>query len=204
MWAVVLAGGQGRRLRPLIRRVCGAERPKQFAPLVGSRSMLSATLDRVALAIDPKRTVVVAHRDHVGYFADEMAQGLLPRVLVQPADRGTAAAVLLAAHWISWLDPESTLALFPSDHFIRNEAAFIDRVQGVAAFVREHPEWMVLLGAASTEPEPEYGWIAPGAVVGRVGGDPIRRVLWFVEKPTRLAVDAARRALERSAGWPAS
>jgi len=204
MWAVVLAGGQGRRLRPLIRRVCGDERPKQFAPLVGSRSMLSATLDRVALAIDPKRTVVVAHRDHVGYFADEMAQGLLPRVLVQPADRGTAAAVLLAAHWISWLDPESTLALFPSDHFIRNEAAFIDRVQGVAAFVREHPEWMVLLGAASTEPEPEYGWIAPGAVVGRVGGDPIRRVLWFVEKPTRLAVDAARRALERSAGWPAS
>jgi mannose-1-phosphate guanylyltransferase len=43
MWAVVLAGGQGRRLRPLIRRVCGDERPKQFAPLVGSRSMLSAT-----------------------------------------------------------------------------------------------------------------------------------------------------------------
>jgi len=184
-WAIVLAGGQGSRLRPLARRVCGDDRPKQFAPLVGPRSMLRATLDRVALAMDPKRTAVVALRDHVGYFADEMGQGLLPRVLVQPADRGTAAAVLLAAHWISWRDPEATLALFPSDHFIENEVAFMDHVQEVAAFVRAHPEWIVLLGAEPTEPESEYGWIAPGAAVGMVGGDPVCRVLRFVEKPTR-------------------
>jgi len=184
-WAVVMAGGHGRRLRRLTRHICGDERPKQFAPLVGSRSMLRATLDRVAVAMDPGHTVVVATRDHFGYYADDMAQGLLPRVLVQPADRGTAAAVLLAAHWISWRDPEATLALFPSDHFIENEPEFMDRVQGVAEFVREQPEWMVLLGAVPDAPEPGYGWIAPGAVVGKVGGDPVCSVFRFAEKPTR-------------------
>jgi len=157
LWGVVLAGGQGLRLRALTRRVCGDERPKQFAPLVGSRSLLRATLDRVDLAIPSGRTVVVAHRSHVGYLADQRARGPLPRLILQPVDRGAAAAVLLAAHWLSWRDPEATLALFPSDHFVGNEPAFMDHVLGMAAFVQEHPERAVLAGAVPTEPETEYG-----------------------------------------------
>ena len=45
LWAVVLAGGEGVRLRPLVRRVCGDERPKQFVPLLGTRTLLRQTLD---------------------------------------------------------------------------------------------------------------------------------------------------------------
>jgi len=196
LWAIVLAGGEGVRLRRLVRHVCGDERPKQFAPLVGSRSLLRATLDRVGLGIPSERTVVVAHGSHAGYLANEKARGPLPRLIVQPGDRGTAAAVLLAAHWLSWRDPEATLALFPSDHFVGNEPAFMDHVLGMAAFVRAEPEWAVLAGAVPTEAETEYGWIEPGARVGEVRGRPVHGVSKFVEKPP---LDEARAMV--AGGW---
>ena len=63
-WAIVLAGGEGVRLRPLVRQLCGDERPKQFAMIVGSKSLLGHTLDRVGLKIPPSRTVISACRAH--------------------------------------------------------------------------------------------------------------------------------------------
>src|SRR5262249_60178228 len=56
LWAVVLAGGEGMRLRPLTRHLYGDERPKQFAAVVGARSLLRQTLDRVGLLVPPERT----------------------------------------------------------------------------------------------------------------------------------------------------
>ena len=53
-WAIVLAGGEGVRLRPLVRQLCGDERPKQFAKIVGSKSLLGHTLDRVGLKLPPR------------------------------------------------------------------------------------------------------------------------------------------------------
>jgi mannose-1-phosphate guanylyltransferase len=150
----------------------------------------------VGLAIPLERTVVVAQAKHVGYLGDERAYGPLPRLIAQPADRGTAAAVLLAAHWLSWRDPDAMLALFPSDHFIGNEPEFMDHVMGMAAFVRENREWAVLAGAMPTEAETGYGWIEPAARVGEVMGHPVRRVLNFVEKPS---LDEARAMA--TGGW---
>ena len=59
LWAIVLAGGEGRRLAPLTRRLYGDDRPKQYTALIGSQSLLRQTLARVALLIPPRRTVVV-------------------------------------------------------------------------------------------------------------------------------------------------
>jgi dTDP-glucose pyrophosphorylase len=185
LWAIVLAGGQGIRLRSLTRHVHGDDRPKQFAVLSDNRSLLRQTLDRVALLIPPERTVVVTMAEHLRYVAAELdASGHGPWVLPQPEDRGTAAALLWPAHWIHARDPEATLAVFPSDHFVLEDRGFMGHVEALATFVESKSDYTVLLGAQPTEPETDYGWIEPGERIGWARRDPVYRVRRFREKPS--------------------
>src|SRR5262249_13623179 len=190
VWAVILAGGEGTRLRPLTEYVCGDSRPKQFARLLGRHSLLRHTLERTALGIPWARTVVVALRRHIEYLAAEFMSRTEPHVLLQPEDRGTGAAILLAAHWIAARQPDAIVTVFPSDHFIREEAAFMHHVLAVAEHVRRHAGPLVLLGALATGPESQYGWIRLGTLLGRVGREPLNRVAGFAEKPSPAAARA--------------
>lgn len=201
VWAIVLAGGEGRRLRPLVRRLCGEERPKQYVKLLGSRSLLRQTLDRTGLAIPSRRTLVVTMSRHAGYLAEEFPGPDRPALMAQPCDRGTTAAVLYAAHWIGWRDPTATAAIFPSDHFVPAAASFMAHVAEVAAWVERHPDRVVLLGAPATTPETQYGWIEPGDPIGEISTGPIRRVRHFWEKPT---VEKARTSLASGHLWNTS
>jgi len=198
LWAIVLAGGEGTRLRSLTRRLHGEDRPKQYAVLTGARSLLRQTLDRVAMAIPPERTVAVTLASHTRYLTSALGGGPAPHLLAQPEDRGTAAGVLLPAHWIASKDPDATVVVFPSDHFIGEEAAFMSHVGAVAAYVQNHPQWMVLVGAEPTEPETEYGWIEPGERVGWTDRGPLYRIRRFQEKPSAAI---ARKLLAAGCLW---
>lgn len=198
LWAIVLAGGQGTRLRALTRHLYGEDRPKQFAVLAGSRSMLRQTLDRVRLQISLERTLLVSLRDQSKYLEAEFAGSPTPRMLMQPQDRGTAPAILLAAHRIHRWDPEATVAVFPSDHFILDEKTFMDHVVDVASAVGGQPRRIVLLGAQPTGPETEYGWIEPGEPLGHTKLGPLLGVRRFWEKPSEETV---RDCLARGCLW---
>ena len=200
-WAVILAGGEGMRLRPLVRRMLGADRPKQYVRLLGQQTLLRQTLDRVSLAIPEERTLVITVRRHAGYISEEFSGGTHPRILAQPLDRGTAAGVLYPAHWIAWRNPEATVAIFPSDHFMLGETSFMAHVAEVVAWVEKHPERLVLLGAPPSSPEVEYGWIEPGEALGDVSTGPVRAVRQFWEKPS---VARARACLESGHLWNTS
>jgi mannose-1-phosphate guanylyltransferase len=196
-WAIVLAGGEGVRLQPLIRRIYGQSRPKQFSALFGGRSLLRQTLDRVRMVAAPDRTVVVTVKSQASYLEEALDGVSIRRVLTQPEDKGTGAGVLLPCQWIHGSDPDGIAVVFPSDHFVAEEETFMDQVADMVEVVKEHPEWIVLMGAVPSDPEPDYGWIEPGDVVAwsSVGGS-VNRVHRFWEKPSPLA---ARACLEK--GW---
>lgn len=189
MWSIVLAGGEGMRLRRLVRRIHGEERPKQFATITSARSLLRETLERAALLTPCDRTVIVAKADHAHYLLKERERGQMPHVLAQPADRGTAAGVLMPVRWVHARDPEAVVAVFPSDHLIVEKARFMAHVREVAAAAQANPSWVVLLGAQPDRPETEYGWIEPGAALGRTTDGPISVVRRFWEKPDPSQAD---------------
>jgi mannose-1-phosphate guanylyltransferase len=137
----------------------------------------------VARLVPPERTVVVSRGDHAAHLARELAQGPPTIVLLQPLDRETGMAVLFAAHWIRQWDPDATVTVFPSDHFILKENDFVGHTAEAMALAARHPERLVLLGAPPTHPETEYGWIKPGEPFGETTTGPISAVKAFWEKP---------------------
>jgi len=193
-WAVVLAGGEGVRLRPLVRSALGDERPKQYVPIFGGRTLLGQTLDRVGIGFPVDRTIVVTMERHAEYVAEELTGALHPHIFAQPADRGTAAAILAPTCEIARRDPEATVAVFPSDHYIPDDEAFMAHVAEVGTWIDAHPARIVLLGAQPTGPEIEYGWIEPGDNLGDVTTGPIRAVRRFWEKPSLALAERCLRA----------
>ena len=155
-WAVVLAGGEGVRLRSLVRSALGDERPKQYVPIFGGRTLLGQTLDRVGIGFAVDRTIVVTMEQHAGYTAQEFIRAPHPHIFAQPADRGTAAAILAPTSEIARRDPDATVAVFPSDHYIPSDDAFMAHVAEVGTWIDAHPARIVLLGAQPTEAEVEY------------------------------------------------
>lgn len=191
LWAVVLAGKEDVGLRPLVRPVCGDERPpKQLCPPLGSRTLLRETLDRVGRMIPPERTLLVGMRSDALCQEGQVGEEPGPHVLDQPDDRGTGAAVLLAALWIEARAPRATVVFLPPDHVIGEEGLFLARVAEMADFVERQPQWMVLLGVQPGESEMEYGWIEPGQRVGWTGPSSVYSIRGFQDTPSKECAEA--------------
>jgi mannose-1-phosphate guanylyltransferase len=73
-WGVILAGGDGKRLLPLTRRITGDDRPKQFCALTGGETLLKQTRRRIARVIPGSHTVLMLTRTHERYYADEVTE----------------------------------------------------------------------------------------------------------------------------------
>jgi mannose-1-phosphate guanylyltransferase len=197
-WAVVLAAGEGRRLSSLTTALYGSELPKQFAVIDGARSLLQATLDRIAPLVPPERTVVVVGQEH-GATARAQLRGY-PGVdlVLQPKNLDTGPGILLPLSRILARDPSARVAIFPSDHHVANPAPFLEATRVALAATEARPDLVTLIGVVPDRPETEYGWILPGAPVAEIGATGLRDVLRFVEKPE---VDVAQTLLTRGGLW---
>ncbi|WP_295554757.1 mannose-1-phosphate guanylyltransferase/mannose-6-phosphate isomerase [uncultured Stenotrophomonas sp.] len=169
---VILSGGSGTRLWPLSREAY----PKQFLPLVGDDTMLQATWKRVA-SIAGAAPIVVANQEHRFMAAEQLREcKVLPQALIlEPVGRNTAPAIAIAALQALANGKDALLLVLPSDHVVRNEAAFHAAVKQAA--IAAETGKLVTFGIVPTAPETGYGYIKAAA------GEGVRAVDRFVEKP---------------------
>jgi mannose-1-phosphate guanylyltransferase len=198
-WAIVLAGGEGRRLASYIRQKTGEATPKQFCPLIGRTTLLEDTVARLSPPICRERTIVVLTREHERFYSPIVGRMEIPanRLLVQPANRETGPAVLYALMHVTAADPNGIVAIFPADHYLSDVRRFMDHVAIAFESVRARPDIVVVLGVAAETPETGYGWIEPGERVGGIRF-PLRYVERFWEKPARAI---AEWLLQRNCLW---
>jgi mannose-1-phosphate guanylyltransferase len=198
LWSVVLAGGNGERLQPLVQRWLGQHKPKQYCTFLGTRSMFQHTLDRSDRIVAPERRVTIVARDHEHYARPQFSSRNMGKVILQPANRETAAGIFLGLAWIRSHNPQATVVIFPSDHFIYPEERFVEMTHSLARAAKNLKHWVFLLGAPPDSPEPEYGWVQPGAHLGWIDGCRLRGAHGFLEKPN---LEGCQRAMRAGALW---
>jgi mannose-1-phosphate guanylyltransferase len=190
VWAVVLAGGDGTRLRPLTQLISGEDRPKQFCQVYGGKTLLAQTRARLGRAIHPERTAFVVVKSHERFYRNELADVEPQRVVVQPDNKGTTAAVIFSLLRITALAGDPVVAFFPTDHYYANDAGFIFSVDRAVRVAQDHPDTLVILGAEAEHAEVDYGWIEPGARLKSPFTNALLRVGRFWEKPSHPTAEA--------------
>jgi len=183
--AIILAGGEGKRLQPLIRRLRGDRLPKQYVNFTGVGSMLEQTFRRAELLIPRDRIFVVVGQGHLRFpeVVEQLSQRPQETVVVQPENKETAPGLLLPLLHVRHRYPESTVAVFPADHFIVEGDLFMRYVGDACRLVEEEPHRLVILGVEPDGPESEYGYILPNHE--KIGSPSSRGmgVSRFIEKP---------------------
>src|SRR6478736_367153 len=105
-WALVLAGGDGTRLKSLTHLITGAPIPKQYCRILGPRSLLERTLSRIAPLVTADRMLAIINREHLP-IARSHLRSVEPRnVLLQPRNLDTGPGVLMSLLELARRDPD--------------------------------------------------------------------------------------------------
>jgi mannose-1-phosphate guanylyltransferase len=195
LWGIVLAAGEGTRVREFLTQACGGRGIKQFSAVTGRRSLLQHTLARAAQLIPRERILVVVSIEHRPEVEAQLKEWPVENIIFQPANRDTAPGILLPLAHVSHRDPHANVAIFPSDHYIQHEARFLRAVSCAVTEVERFPHDFVLLGIAPDIAEEGYGWIEPSTTED---GRAARGVQRFWEKPDPATM---RALLSRGALW---
>jgi mannose-1-phosphate guanylyltransferase len=194
VWALVLAAGEGRRLRRFTTTRSGLAIPKQFCSLDRGPSLVQEALQRAATVVAPERICAIVAAQHRRWWREQLGGVPHENIVVQPQNRGTANGILLPLLLILERDPQARLLILPSDHHVRDEERLARALRHAA--VPSEAAWseILLLGLEPQGPDTELGYIVPRHKTAQVRHEVER----FVEKP-----DAARAQalLDEGALW---
>jgi len=176
-YAVIMAGGGGTRLWPVSRK----EAPKQLLPLLGKETLFQGTVARLEKLFPPERILVVTVAEQAREMREQVPSIPEENYLIEPAPRGTASVVALAAAVLKKRDPQAIMAMQTADHHIRNQDLF--RYLLRAAFDVAEKNYLVTLGITPTFPSTGYGYIQQGEPLDGDYKYPVYMVKHFKEKP---------------------
>lgn len=192
LWSIILAGGEGMRLRGLTRALHGEDLPKQYAFIVGDQSLLQWTVKRALTWSAPEHIVVIVAGDQEMRARRQLEAFGPLRFVAQPRNLGTGPGILLPLAVVRGSSEAANVVVLPSDHFVRDEEPFRETIASSERRAREAGS-VVVVGAVPDSPDPEYGWIVP-----RRDSAGLLYVDCFEEKPDPAA---AQRLLAKGALW---
>jgi mannose-1-phosphate guanylyltransferase len=178
-YAVIMAGGGGTRLWPLSRQ----SRPKQMLSLFDERSMFQTAVDRITSIFPPERIFVVTVQDQARELQAQCTDIPAKNYLIEPAARGTASVIGLAAIAIQQINPQAVMAVLGSDHFIKDEPGFRELL--AAAGLAAEDGYLVTLGIEPTFPATGFGYIQKGGLLCSYQDHSVFQVSRFKEKPSQ-------------------
>ncbi len=179
-YAVVMAGGTGKRLWPLSRK----SRPKQVLKILDGQTLLNRCIDRIAPIFDLANILVLTNADYLETIRSHIPKIPPANIIAEPAVRDTTGPVGLSASILSKLDPDASIVTVTADHIIEPASTFQQAVKDALAFINNNPHCIITFGVKPTYPSTKFGYIhctAPAAYPNCI--NKIYTVSEFKEKP---------------------
>lgn len=152
--ALIMAGGRGTRFWPLST----TEKPKQFLNLLGERTMLQLTVDRISTYIPIEQIFICTSSMYKNIVQEQLPELPNKNIIIEPEGRNTAPCILLSCLYINNIYPNSTVAVLPSDHMINKEKAYITILEFAMKYLESNNS-IITLGIKPDRPETGYGYI---------------------------------------------
>ncbi|WP_139903749.1 mannose-1-phosphate guanylyltransferase [Clostridium thermarum] len=184
--ALIMAGGKGERFWPLSTD----EKPKQFLNLLGDKSMIQMTVERLQALIPIERIFVVTGEIYKDLVQEQLPDLLEANIIMEPIGRNTAPCIALSAMYIKKFYNDAVIAVLPSDHLIKDDEGFLKVLSVGGNFVKNKEDAIVTIGINPDRPETGYGYIkfdneANGEIAADSDEIQVLPVSAFVEKPSR-------------------
>jgi mannose-1-phosphate guanylyltransferase len=169
MKLVIFAGGSGRRLWPISRQ----KSPKQFEPIIGSRSTVQLAVDRVIGQYGAENIYVSTNERYIDIIRQQLPELPAENVIGEPVRRDLAAAVGLAVtHLSRTADPQESMAILWGDNYMTEVATFLDVLATAEHLLQEDQAKIVFIGETARFANNNLGWIGMGDELGEVDGRP--------------------------------
>lgn len=139
VWALVLAAGEGHRLRSLTKTESGFHVPKQFCSLHGGPSLFQEALCRAQSITAPERVCTIVASQHGCWWHGALLSLPTSNVIVQPRNCGTANGILLPLLHVLERNPDARSVLLPADDYVQDESTLTQSLRAAVARLASWP-----------------------------------------------------------------